>query len=677
MCVLKKYTKSQMRGNTMYPEFEKVNEFLAKAKLLEQTNMTMKDIYEFIMSHNKKYVASEFINEKGKLKHYKYKQVDINVNMYATGIARKLKDAPVGSFIALKHANSPVWPELFWGILMAGFCPLLIDARASKEGTENLIKQAKAVALITDDMYIYQEKKIVPEDLEEYRGERAEQRWGDQVIFCSSGTTGDVKLMVFNGKNLCHQICCSLDMPKETKDLMYPRKMGKIHILAMVPFHHIFGFVAVFLWFSFYGCALVYPSSLAPSDIQNICQRGKVSHVFSVPLFWDSLAQQVTRRFAMMEEDKQKLLNNMIAYNLGEMSKEDAGIAASSIARSKVQKMLLGNNVRYAISGGGYLSSETLRTINGLGYNLYNGFGMTEIGVTSVEMSANVKDRLVGTIGHPLHGVEYKIKDGQLFVKSPTIHIREIIGGKEKETEFDEEGFFPTGDIAEMDERGCYSIKGRQKDVIINSDGENIFPDEIEIFFKDLPHINHLCVLGVAKKGKKNAEDIVLVLETDNQITEDEIKNIETLVKEIEPKLPHKVKIDAIYLSKGKLPLANNMKVKRFQIRKAIEGETGDYIPLNQKHTVKQFEGFDEKTIKEILEPVRETFSKVLLLPAFKIEDDAHWINDLGGDSMSYVELINELQNHFDISFPEETLGVMACVNDFVYEIAKIKKNNK
>ncbi len=667
-----------LRGKkNMYPEYSRIMKFVETSADLVKGNQTMADIYEAVIRLNKNSVCAEYVNEKGKLKHYKYKKLNENVLMYAAGIQRKLKAFNRGEVVILKHANAPVWPELFWAILMAGYKVMLVDARNTKEGTENLIRQVKAVGIVTDDLYIYDIKKIIPEDLTEYKGEPFERRWEDEVIFCSSGTTGDVKLMVFNGKNMCHQIYDAIDMPKISKDIMYPKSMGKVKILAMIPFHHIFGFTAVFLWYTYYGSTLVYPASLTPSDILSVCQKSKITHVYSVPLFWDSLALQTNRKFAMMDEKKQDLLKKMLAYNLGEMSKEEAGLGANIFVRKKVQSLILGSHVRFCISGGGFLSNETLRMINGLGYNLYNGFGMTEIGVTSVELDPDVKVRLLGRIGKPIREVEYKIVDGQLFVKSPTIHVREIIGGKEKVTEFDKDGFFPTGDIAEVDADGGYYIKGRQKDVIINSDGENIFPDELEIFFKDLPHITHLCVLGVPKKDKKNAEDIVLVLETDNTVKEDDLKNIEKLIKEIEPKLPHKVKIDAVYLSKGKLPLANNMKVKRFIIRKAIADNTGDYIPLNQDKVTKKEVHFDQKTIDEILNPVKEIFSKVLLLPAYKIENDAHWINDLGGDSMSYVELIKELQDHFDIAFKEETLGVMACVNDFVEEIAKLKKNNK
>ena len=662
----------------MNPENEKANKFLATAEDLLKTDMTIRDIYTSIMTRNKSFVACEYINAKGKLKHYKYKKQAENVKMYAAGIQRKLKDSKKDDIVVLKHANSPAWPELFWAIVMAGFRVLLVDARNSKEGTENLMKQSKAVAIVTDDMFLYENvKKIVPEDLVEYKGEPVEEKWANEVIFCSSGTTGDVKLMIFNGENLCHQINSAVGVGTYNIDIMHPKSMGQIRTLAMIPFHHIFGFVAVFLWYSFYSTTLVYPASLAPSDLQAICQKAKVTHLFSVPLFWDSLALQINRKFALQDESKQELINKMIAYNLGEISKEEAGLAASKIARKKVQSQILGDHIRFAISGGGFISQETLRTINGLGYVLANGYGMTEVGVGSVELSNDPQERLLGRIGHPFNGVEYKIVDNQLFVKSKTIHVREIIGGVETKTKLDKEGYFATGDIAEVDENGSYTLKGRIKDVIINANGENIFPDELEIFFKELPHINNLCVLGIAKQDKQHEENVTLVLETDNSITEEEIKNLDKLIKEIEVKLPHQTKIDEVYLSKGKLPLANSMKVKRYVIKKSIENGNDEYIPLNQKHQVKKEVNFDKKTVDEILIPVREIFSKVLLLPTYKIEDDAHWINDLGGDSMSYVELIKDLQDHFQISFKEETLGVMATVNDFVSEIASLKKNNK
>ena len=659
----------------MYPEYSKINNFLREANLVMQGSRSFKDIYELIIKRNAKAKYAIFVNDNSKIANYSYKKMDKNVKTFAKYISSNVPNENKGKIIGLKVVNSPHWGEAFYAILMAGFKVLLIDAKASVNGTNNLLKQTSAVALVCDDTNTYEIKKLSMIHLLEEKEELANPSWENEVIFCSSGTTGDVKMMVYNGENLCHQICASINMPKETKDLMYPKNMGKLKILAMVPFHHIFGFVAVFLWFTFYGKILVFPASNTPGDLQYICQKTGVTHVFSVPLLWDSTARSLMRKAEMAGPDRQQLLSKMMDYNLGKISKEEAGLAGSSIARKKVQGAIFGSKVRYCISGGGFLSTETLNTINGIGYNLYNGYGMTELGVTSVELSPDVNVRLQGSIGHPLNGVEYKIlESGELVVKSPITHIREIIGGKEQPATLDEEGYFHTGDIASMDERGEYHLRGRIKDVIVNADGENIFPDELEIYFKDLPHMNHLSVLGIAKKNSKD-EDVVLVLELDNQVTDEDIENIKTQVKEI--KLPHGVKISNVYLSKGKLPLANNMKVKRFVIKKAIEANTGEYLPIEKKDQVSTFEGFTPEVVEKILEPMRELFSKVLILPKFKIADDANWINDLGGDSMSYVELVKDAQEYFDIEFPQETLGVMATVNDFTAEVAKLKKMNK
>ena len=655
----------------MIKNAEVVTSFLADAANLLNTSRQFSDIYRQIINNNRKNVYAEYFNINNKIKHYKYQKMDANVKRFAAFLRSKVK-VEDNSRIILKMANSPAWGEMFWAILMSGFVPVLIDAKTPRDNVENLAKQAKAVALVTDDNHEYSLSKIrVDNILQCSNNGVVNNKWANEVIFSSSGTTGDAKLMVFNGENFVHQICCSLDMGKESVDIMYPKKYGKVKILAMIPFHHIFGFVAVFLWYTFYGKTLVFPKSNTPTDILSICQKVGITHVYSVPLFWDSLALSVSRKFAMQSEDKQRLLEKMIAYNLKEIEFKDAGLAANPIVADKVKKMLLGNKVKYCISGGGYLSNETLRTINGLGYPLYNGYGMTEIGVTSVELSQDVKQRLLGQIGHPLHNVEYKINnENELLVKSPTIHIREIIAGEEKDTILDD-GYFHTGDIVAEGQNG-YLIKGRMKDVIINANGENIFPDELEMYFKGLPLVTNLSVLGTVSKDKALHEDITLVLELDDKATEEEIVELEKTIKAI--KLPHDCKIDNIYLAKNRLPLANNMKVKRFVIKKEIENGSNKFVLINAKKASPKTRKLSEDAVKNILPIVRQLFSKVLVLPTFKIDDEDHWINDLGGDSMNYVEVVQEIDHAFNIEISEEKYGVLTCVNDFVEEVQALTK---
>ena len=649
-----------------------ITQYVLSAADLLKTSRHFVNIYQQLMHQNKKNVYAEFTGLNNRIKKYKYSKMDENVKKYALYLSNKIKKEGTNR-VVLKVANCPSWGEIFWALLMAGFVPVLVDAKLPRENVINLANQAKAIAIISDDNHEYTINKVRLDNiLQNAKEEMSNPSWADEVIFSSSGTTGDAKLMVFNGENFVNQICCSLKMTEESLDIMYPKKVGQIKILAMIPFHHIFGFVAVFLWYTFYGTTLVFPKSNTPTDLLSICQKTGITHVYSVPLFWDSLALSIKRKFAMQSEDKQKLLEKMMAYNLGEMSAQEAGFASKKIVADKIKSMILGKHVRYCISGGGYLSNETLRAINGLGYPLYNGYGMTEVGVTSVELSPDVKQRLLGYIGKPLNGVEYKVNEGdnELLIKSPTIHIREIIAGVEKETVLDN-GYFHTGDIVNKGETG-YIMKGRMKDVIINANGENIFPDELEIYFKDLPNVTNLSVLGVVNKDKALHEDIVLVLELDDKTSEDALKELEATIKGI--KLPHDTKIDAVYLAKNRLPMANNMKVKRFAIKKEIENGSNKYVLINSKKVSSKTRKLSEEALTKILPPVRELFSKILVLPTFKIDDEDHWINDLGGDSMNYVELVQEVDRYFDIEVPEEQYGKLTCVNDFVEEIARLLK---
>ena len=137
--------------------------------------------------------------------------------------------------------------------------------------------------------------------------------------------------------------------------------------------------------------------------------------------------------------------------------------------------------------------------------------------------------------------------------------------------------------------------------------------------------------------------------------------------------LPKKAVIDDIYLAKVKLPLANSMKVKRFEVKKALETNSPDYVSINEKRKERNFDGYDKKLVDSIREPLRDAFSRILYLPKFKITDSGHWINDLGGDSMSYVELIQFVESNFDVKIPEELLGQLTCIDDFTEEIIKLK----
>lgn len=655
----------------MYSDYNKVKRYFASAADLLKTSRTMQDIFLMSIENHKNDTAISYIDDKNRIIRYNYEQYRTKTFILASKLDTVLSNIAKKEIVALKMKNSPTWIHMFWAILSCGYRVLLIDARLPKENTELLIKQSNAKAIVCDEINEYSVPRFTSAEIEEKNPNyKFAETWANEVIFCSSGTTGEAKMMVFNGNNLCHQVYAAYGMPETTKDIMYP---GTINIMALVPFHHIFGFVAVFLWYTFFGKNILFIKSLSPSEVLSTAQKLSATHIYCVPLFWDSLAQNIVRKVALEGPKKAALLDRMIAYNTHKISAFEAGLAATPIALAAVQKNIFGSKVRYCISGGGYISEKTMNIINGIGYPLYNGYGMTEVGVTSVELSPKVENRLKGSIGRPLEGITYKIDPtdekvsgvnlGELLIKSNITHVREIIGGVEKEPEL-EEGFLRSGDIVFRDGSGNFYVKGRIKDIIINANGENVYPDEIESYFKSIPHVSNTCVVGI-RKGKSTDETITLILEVDNKISTEEYVSLKDKVQEINVGLANEKRVQDVYIIKDKLPISNNLKVRRFHLKDLLKTKPETFIDINEKKAVKTFEGFDTSVVEPIVKSVREIFSKVLLLPSFKVGDNEHWVNELGGDSMSYVQLVGEIEECFGIKIAEEKYGLLVNVNDF------------
>ncbi len=651
--------------------------FIDSALDLKKTNMHFEDIFKYIITKRANEKAVLYFDEDGKIQSYNYKTYGEHAYYLARHLSSAFKDLTPNSPVGLKMRNTPNWPLLFWAILMTGHPVLLIDARLEHDNTENLLVQAKAEAIVVNEFDPY---SVPSFKLNEIRKspevDSFSPKWADEAMFCSSGTTGDIKIMIMTGRAICNQIIASHNMPVETNTLMHP---GKINILAMLPLHHIFGFSAVLMWYSFYGKTLVFPAGMSSSDLKTACKKGKCTHIFSVPLVWDAVAQGLTRSMSMANKRTQNLFNKIIAFNLGEITAKEAGIIArSKFATKFVQKKVFGPQVQYCISGGGYLNADTSKIINGVGYPLYNGFGMTEAGICSVEMSKDVKTRLKCSIGHQLYGVEYKIKrddpskkQGELMIKSDYLHSEEIIGGVRKKAEY-EDGFMATGDIAEIEEDGRVYIKGRLKDTIIGANGENIFPDEIETYFQGIEGIEHVCVFGYSRGTD---EKIILVAELGNKVASEEFPEFKKKLDEINDKIPSGKKVAEFYVYKKSIPISNSMKAKRFAVKKDFAEHPENFVDFIAKEKVEvSFEGYDDKDVQETIKGVKKVFAKTLLLPDYKIANDAIWNVDLGGDSMSYIQMIQELEIAFSVSIPMELYGKLANVNDFALEVLTLRK---
>ncbi len=619
------------------------------SKMLSRGETTFSNIFHHVMNSHPERLAFIHHEDTGTIREYTYELY----NRMSHGCANKLSvlfnNSKKDSVVAIKLKNTPAWCFIFWGLLMSGHRPILIDAKLNKENTENLLKQSKAIGIITDDNNQYSVKTVTKDNINDITEDiHFKPTWSDEVIFCSSGTTGNIKLMVFNGLNMVNQLNASINIPKDNLDLIYEPSIEDLRLIALIPLHHIFAFSTMFLWYTFYNCTIVLTDFNDPVSLVKDIRELKVTHIFHVPLFYEVVIKNFMNK---LDDETRSKVNKLIDHNLGKIGLREAGLMIGLVEK-KVKENIFGNNIKFLISGGGYLTNEVSSIINGIGYPLYNGYGMTEVGVTSVDLSTKIEDRIKCSIGKPFNGVTYKIdRKGELLVKSDITHFKEIIKGEEVPTKLDKEGFYPTGDIFEKDEYNRYYLKGRIKDVIISSNGENVYPDEIESYFKNVKGVNNLAAFDGGNK-------IILVVESNDDI-EDELNKVNS-------SLPLNKQASKIIVTKLALPLSSSLKVKRHEVQSNYK--KGEYKENNKHRVVDILARYDQHIKDNVVDRLTKVYQAVLFRKD-AIKGNAHWINDLHSDSMTYITLISEIEKEFMIKIPIEKYGKLTTLNEFAKEI--------
>lgn len=157
----------------------------------------------------------------------------------------------------------------------------------------------------------------------------------------------------------------------------------------------------------------------------------------------------------------------------------------------------MGNSVDYAISGGSAMSTELLHFFRGIGVTVYEGYGLTE---TTAAVAVNFNDNIIGTVGKPVGGMSAKINgDGEICVKGEMLFDGYWNNEEATAGAIDEDGWFNTGDLGEIQKTGHVVITGRKKDLIVTAGGKNVSPGPLEDHLRSHPLISQALVVGDGK----------------------------------------------------------------------------------------------------------------------------------------------------------------------------------
>lgn len=172
---------------------------------------------------------------------------------------------------------------------------------------------------------------------------------------------------------------------------------------------------------------------------------------------------------------------------------------AETLIYAKLRQALGMDRIRIFINGGGALALDIDRFFNGIGINLHNGYGLTE--TTPVTNVNTFEVFEFGSVGPALADTQAKIADdGEILIKGPQVMKGYFNRPEDTKAAFTEDGWFMTGDIGRLDERGCLYITDRKKDIIITAGGKNVAPQNIENTLVTDPFIEQAVVIGEGRK---------------------------------------------------------------------------------------------------------------------------------------------------------------------------------
>ena len=534
--------------------------------------------------------------EKGKFRTITHKEFRENINALGTTLIQMgLKDKR----IALISENRYEW-ELSYLAVASGVGVIVpLDKALPDNELESLILRSQVEAIIYSSKYdvimnTLREKKntnlkyFISMDLEENtQGIYAEKALVEKgkklladgnktyidakidaekmgIMLFTSGTTAMSKAVMLSHKNLVTNVMDIIQRFDLTDEDRF---------LSFLPLHHVFECTVGFLYPISIGGSIAFCEGVKHMA-ENI-KEFEITAMISVPAVFDIIYRKVMKTI----EKKGKLAN------LEKGKKVSQFLLKMKIdLRKQLFKEVhesLGPKLKLVVTGGAALDPETEKGFNDLGFDVEQGYGLTE--TAPVIAAETPKCRRLGSIGKKFPSVEVKIDDpdeegiGELMAKGPSIMLGYYENEEATKSALESDGWFHTGDLARIDKDGFIYISGRKKSVIVLNNGKNVFPEEIETLLNKVEGIKETFVFekkeddGDVKVCVEIVYDKELIKELYNIEGEENIKEfLWDKVKEVNKLMPKYKYVREMVITEEPLIKTTTLKIKRHEELKKV-----------------------------------------------------------------------------------------------------------
>ena len=553
--------------------------------------------------------------------------------------------------VAIYAENSPAWVYAFYAALQNNCIAIPIDFLASAEDVAYIIDDCTPQLLFTssgmaeslakiDQKTSHKPEIIVFEEIVSEETTPESQWMGPEdnettaVIIYTSGTTGSPKGVMLSytniHENMASVIGCKIYIPER-------------QVMIFLPLHHIFPLVGSMKTPIYVGCTIAMAPTMQSADLMKTFADNEVGVFLGVPRLYELMYRGIKAKI-----DKSAVGRALLWFVLKTKNRQ----LGKKIFKKVHQGF--GGHLQYMIAGGAALNKEVGHFFYGIGFDILEGFGMTEAApMITFPRPGRVK---IGSTGEALPGLTVEIHDGEIVAKGPSI-MKGYYNRPDETAEVIIDGWLHTGDLGYLDKDGFLYITGRKKEIIVLPNGKNINPVEIEMKLD-----GYSKAIKEAGVFMHNEMLHAVILPDFNFLSENGVEDInqyfrDQIISPFNAEMSSYKRILQFTLTTSELPRTRLSKIQRFKLAELL-------VPKEkQKTSVSEPDTSEYHAIKSFIENQVD----MDILP------DHHLVFDISMDSLSKISLIDYIEKSFGIKLDEEQLLKFPSIR----KIAEYIQSNK
>jgi long-chain acyl-CoA synthetase len=603
-----------------------------------------------------------------------------------------------GARLALVADNHPRWVAVYLGVIAAGCIVVPLDTASNADQLVKLLQDSGGSALFCDAKHAPAAREaaaqmklgLVLMDPDRADASTLQQPWlaalpaifdagpgsfrpassavhDVAALLYTSGTTADPKGVMLTHANFLGEVEAILNWidlgPNDA-------------LLGVLPMFHVLAQMANLLLPLATGSRVVYLETLNTTELLRALREREITAFAVVPQFFHLIHERIFQEVARRGALTRKIFQTLMGVN---RALRKTGINAGPLFFGKVHETF-GLKMRYLATGGSRFNPQVAGDFYALGIDVLQALGLTE--TTAAIFVNSPGDNVIGSCGKAMKGVEGKIVDpqpgedgapasGEVAVRGAVV-MKGYWNRPDATAAVLRDGWFYTGDLGYFDSNGHLFLTGRKKELIVLSNGKNIYPEEVEAHYLKSAFLKEIAVIGLeGNLGEGDRLHAVIVPDFD-VLRQRKIVNAKEAIRfdveNLSPQLPTTKRIGSYEIWQEDLPRTSTRKIKRFEVEKRVKASrtrkvSGDSeLPAERPLTEEDAAWIDLPGVQKGLQIIRDAART----PPPNLRPTHNLELDLGLDSMQRIELLSRLEQQLGGNVEEAQLAEIYTVRELV-----------